>query len=663
MNRAQRFGFLTLIFLLLLFPFVRFAAADDWLPVPPEDLALKDNPKEPGADAMILYRQVIVDASKASEGGDTQEEYVRIKVFTQTGTKYGHVEIDFQDQIDTVSYVAGRTIHPDGTIVKFDGQVLQTILEKRSGAKFLAKSFTLPDVQPGCIIEYKYQLRGQPDMVQDWGWTITQPIYTRQAQFTYTPYLGYGSGLRPVDRTYLLPAGTAPKQIANGSYVMVVNDIPGVVDEPLMPPEKPIEARVDFQYVSQDEPSPTEPSDHYWNEYGKKIDANLERFIDKKSALDQALSTIVSPADPPETKLRKIYVRVQQLRNLNLEDAKTRQENKDENVKPNDNVEDVLKRGYGSGRQINYLFVGLARSAGFDATELYVAPRNEDVFIPQRNDAEQLTDDLVWVHAGSQDYYLDPAARYFPFGLLPWYETEVRGIRVDKHGATMANTPDPASPDATIVRKGDLEIKNDGSIGGTVQVDFTGLRAAVAREDERKEDETGRIKYFEDQIQSWLPVGSVFRIAKIENWENTEQPVHVEGTLSMPSFGSGATQRMLMPLEVFQPSQMGDFAAEKRVNSVYFHYPYEEIDDINFHMPLGYKVQSLPAEGKVNAGPISYDISAVAQTDIVEVKRHLVIGSVLFTKDNYPILRQIFGIVRTDDNSRMVLQNAQPSGN
>ena len=36
---------------------VRVSAGDDWQPISPDDLALKDNPKSPGADAMILYRE------------------------------------------------------------------------------------------------------------------------------------------------------------------------------------------------------------------------------------------------------------------------------------------------------------------------------------------------------------------------------------------------------------------------------------------------------------------------------------------------------------------------------------------------------------------------------------------------------------------------------
>jgi hypothetical protein len=222
----------------------RFAAAQDWQPIDPADLAMKDNPKQPGADAMVLYRSIKDDASRAQRSGDSMEEYVRIKIFTQEGTKYGHIDVQFQKSYQTVNYIAGRTIKPDGTIVKFDGQVLETTMEKANGVKFLAKTFTLPDVQPGSIIEYKYNLQGEEGWVHSHEWIVSQPIYTREAQFIYVPEVAYGSDLYPMSSTYLLPPDATPKEQANGSYVMVARDIPGVVEESLMPPERIIQSHV-----------------------------------------------------------------------------------------------------------------------------------------------------------------------------------------------------------------------------------------------------------------------------------------------------------------------------------------------------------------------------------------------------------------------------------
>ena len=244
--------------------------ADDWLPIDPADLAMKDNPKQPGLDAMILYRNVVVDVSKANVSGDAESEYYRIKVFTQEGTKRGHVEIEYDPKVANVVHVEGRTIHPDGSIARFDGQVLETTVEKSSGQKVLAKSFTLPDVQPGCIIEYRYSIQGQPERVLDWGWLVSENMFTREAHFSYMPYSGYGSSLRPIIRRYNLPSEAVATPQANGSYAMVVHDIPGIVEEPLMPPYGPIQARVDFYYEDNDAPPATGPSDKFWNHYGEK---------------------------------------------------------------------------------------------------------------------------------------------------------------------------------------------------------------------------------------------------------------------------------------------------------------------------------------------------------------------------------------------------------
>jgi Domain of Unknown Function with PDB structure (DUF3857) len=636
-----------------------------WLPLSPEDLAMKDNPASPGADAMILYRESVVDTRKTSSDGDSDEEYFRIKVFTKEGTKQGHVEVAFDKEWEDISYVTGRTIRPDGSIVKFDGQVLETTAVRAGERKVLVKTFTLPDVQPGSIIEYKYQRQSKPHYVHNLEWVVSASMFTREGHFTYIPYTGYGGlGLSARSRFHNLPAGTMPKLQVDGSYKMDVQNVPALQEEALMPPEGAIAASVEFYYEEPNEPSESDPAEKFWNNYAKKWNGELEHFIDKRHALETEAAKTVGPADPPETKLRKIYARVLQLRNLNMEDYRTQKENKAENLKPPSNAEEALNRGYANGRQINFLFVGLARAAGFDATEIFVQPRNIALyFAPNDNEANRMRADIVWVHAGSQDYYLDPGARYFSFGIMPWYETDAGGIRVTKRGGEVVTSGHAQSADATVVRDTDLTVSQDGSIAGTIQVDFTGEEGGLLRLDSRKEDETGRTKDLEDRIKSWLPVGSDFQITKIADWDDAEKPVHVEGTVSIPSFAKGALRRMLMPLEVFKGGQSSLFAPASRVNLIYFHYPYQEIDDLRLHLPSGFRVETLPQAQKLDLGAAAYEISAASAGDGVEVKRHLSVNGFLFSKDAYPTLRAFFGTVRTNDNAQMVLQNNTPAQN
>jgi len=421
----------TAVFLIIR-PVPPLVHADDWLPVSPDDLALKDNPVSPGSDAMVLYRDSAVDASGATQGGDQDEEYVRIKIFTQAGVQKGDVEIEFLKAENDVKDVRGRTIHPDGSIVDFSGKVLEKEVVKSSGIRILAKTFSLPDVQPGSIIEYKYRIQGNPHFLHDEQGLVSTELFTREAHFSYVPYSGY-SGFIPLMRSAGLPAEAHPECSISGKCTMVAHNIPAVGDEPLMPPPHVLEARVEFYYQPVNEAHGETP-EAYWSRISKKLNGDLEHFIDVKGALSSEIARIVAPSDTADVKLRKIYARDQKIRNLNLEESRTPQEQKEEEIKRISNANDVLTNGYGTGRNINQTFVGLARAAGFEAAEVFVATRNDHLFVPQAADARDLNADLVWVSAEGKDYYLDPGSKYYPFGILPWYETNDGGLRLSKKG-------------------------------------------------------------------------------------------------------------------------------------------------------------------------------------------------------------------------------------
>jgi len=135
------------------------AVADNWRPVDPSELAQKTAKVEPGADAEAIFWDVkIEDSIHGQDFQLTLNHYIRIKIFTNLGTeKYATVEIE-EAKARKIADVAGRTIKPDGSIVelKKDG-IFDRDLVKAKGAKVRGKTFTLPNVEVGDIIEYRYK--------------------------------------------------------------------------------------------------------------------------------------------------------------------------------------------------------------------------------------------------------------------------------------------------------------------------------------------------------------------------------------------------------------------------------------------------------------------------------------------------------------------------
>jgi hypothetical protein len=102
-------------------------AADEWQPISPEDLKMTSEPKAPGAPAIYLYRQV--DRNDSARAG-SEYNYVRIKILTEEGRKYGNVEIPFEKGRYDIANLRARTIRPDGSIVNFDGKVYENTIVK-----------------------------------------------------------------------------------------------------------------------------------------------------------------------------------------------------------------------------------------------------------------------------------------------------------------------------------------------------------------------------------------------------------------------------------------------------------------------------------------------------------------------------------------------------
>lgn len=631
-------------------------AKDEWLPISPADLALKDNPASPGSDAMILYRESDIDAQLAAF-----HEYIRIKIFTQQGTHAGDVELPFLKGVDNIEEIRGRTVHADGSIANFEGKTLDKEVVKASGYKFLARTFELPDVQPGSILDVKFRDQYNTDYkFLNFTWNISNYLFMREGHFSIkpNPYAFYGFSFRQ----YGLGASQHPEEQKDKSYTLVVHDVKGIEDEQYMPPENALRMRVKFFYITASVPS-TETNEQYWNRMGKTWNEEMEKFIDKKKTLSSDLASTVSPGDAPEVKLQKIYARVQKIRNLAFEQRKSKKEMKEEEIKPIANVEDMLKRGYGNPFQLNYLFIGLARAAGFEATELRVTSRNDSFFLSQVKDATQLDAQLVWVRAGGKEYYLDPSDLTYPFGLLPWYEAGAKGLRVSKDGGQIVETPLPPSSASTIARHGDFKISEEGELSGELRVEYGGQAAAVRRGENYTEDEVGRKKKMEKAIQDSLPSGAFFELTKLTDWENFNKPLVVEGTVKLTAYGSAAGRRMLVPASPFEVPQAKAFQGSRRVNMIYFHYPNEITDELQFHAPTGYTVETLPAVQEVNAGALKYNLSITQQAGSVAVKRQLVTSVILIPVQSYPALRQFFSTVKSDDEAQVVLQNTQNARN
>ena len=259
-------------------------------------------------------------------------------------------------------------------------------------------------------------------------WTLNHELFTRRARFSLRPFLN-----ARLDWTrWLLPEDVAPRRQAGGTIKLEVKNIQAFQEEQYLLPEDVLKSRVDFFYCFGFRGSTD--SEWFWNRQGKQRAEKEEKFIGKAKGVRRAVARVISPNDPPEIKLRKLYAWAQRVRNLGYERRRTEKEKKREALKDNKSVEDVLKRGYGSPWDINRLLVALARAAGFDAAVVMLASGDNRVFREDLPDFGQLNAHVVQVRLGAKGIFLDPATPHCPFSVLSWEQAGVQGLRLMKDG-------------------------------------------------------------------------------------------------------------------------------------------------------------------------------------------------------------------------------------
>ena len=624
------------------------SAGDEWQPVSQEELKMTNEPKAPGAPAIILYRQVDRDDSDART--PHEYNYVREKIFAEEGRKFADVEIPLVKGQWDIHNIKARTIRPDGSIVNFDGKVYEKEIVKARGIKYLAKTFTLSDVQPGSIIEYHYMIDFAEYYVFNSNWILSDDLFSKSAKFTLKPYTQWALQWSWPNG---LPEGTKPPVNETKLIHLEAQDIPAFQVEDDMPPEGVMKFRVDFVY--SEDGFEKEP-EKFWKKQGKKMNDTAESFVNKRKAMEQAVTEIVSPSEAQEVKLQKIYARVQKIRNTSYEVEKTTQEQKRAKEKEINNVEDVWKRGYADGNDITLLFIGLARAAGFDASPVRVATRDDHFFKPNIMRSRDLNTYVALVKLDGKDAYFDPGSAFAPFGLLPWAEAGTTGLKLDKDGGTWVTTTSPECSASQIVRKADLNLTSDGSLEGNLTVTFTGLEALWRRVEERNEDEAHRKKLLEDYVKEIIPVGIEVELTNKPEWTSSAPTLVAEYSLKVPGWVSGAGKRALFPVALFCGPEKHMYEHSTRVHPLYFHFEFEKTDDVRVQLPLGWQVSSLPQAQTNDAKVIAYSIKAENEKGALHLERHLMCKLTLLEQKYYAALRNFYQNVRTGDEQQIVLQ-------
>ena len=622
-----------------------------------EELKMTADPKAPGAAAVYLYREETTDDSL-----HYHSYYDRIKVLTEKGKELATVRIPYVYGVDKVTDIQGRTIHADGTIIPLDVKPDDLMDFKSKYYQVDTVVFTLPSVEVGSILEYRLKVRPPEYRVSEPTWDIQLPYFVHKAHFIFHPYIEPGHYITNSQGQTLTRLMYAARLTANAAvnyekttdlYSLDLTDIPAVPDEDWMPPLNTLKWRVEFYFTN----AVSGPA--FWQDAGKQWAKEAQEFTKPSNGLKKAVADIVATADTDEQKATKIYTAVQKLDNTDFSRKKSVVERKKEKLKDIHNAEDVWKQQSGSADDIALLYIALARAAGLKAWPVQVVDRNRAIFDNRTLSVRQLDDYMAIVEVNGKDVYLDPGQKMCPYGILHWKHTLVGGFRLTDKGTVTALTPFSIYKTAVIQRVAELTIDPDGSVKGTVRFIMTGPDALHWRQLALENDRDEVKKQFNESMQDELPEGvqaDFDHFLALEDYNvNLIGVVKVSGNI-----GTATGKHFFLPGLFFESRAKHPFVAQdKRSTPIDVHYPRMEEDDVTYHLPPGFTVESMPQDANT-AWPehALLNIHSSAEDGSVTVFRTLAYNFTLLDPKNYPNLHDFYQKVATADQQQLVLTRA-----
>jgi hypothetical protein len=646
-------------------------AQQQWTPPTPEELSMTSQPQVPGAAAVYLDYEETTDDDLHS-----QTYYVRLKVLTDAGKDFANVKLvsasdtsgDDSDGIVNFSSdftdIQGRTIHSDGTIVPFTGKPYDRTVEKTKGVMETEKVFTLPDVEVGSILEYRFTYRIGDDWHELPTWFVQRDLFIRKAHFywkaasffTLTNYTTGNEEARNLHVSSVLPDGmTVKASIMPGThpfniFSLDVHDIAPLPKENYMPPVRSFAYRVNF-YDTKDN-----SQDGFWKTAGGRWRDNAERFVGSASSMTAAVQTLVAAGDTDDVKLQKIYAAMMTMDNTNFSREHQAAEDRAHGLSKAKTAQDIWDRKRGSNNELAGLFVALVRAAGMNAYLMQVTNRDRSIFSPEWLSLGQLNDYVAIVSLNGKEQFFDPGERDCPFGQMAWKHSGTGGLRELAGNSTgIATTPEPPYSESQTKRFADLTLNADGTVTGTVQLIWSGAPALQRRQQALAKDEEELKHTLHKSLEDDIPSGLKVEEPTIDNLDAYDKPLIANFTVH-GSLGTMTAKRIILPGQFFEANSKPLFPQPARQTPVYFNHSAQVIDAMRVKFPAELQVESAPKEDSFALLKLAaYHTTSLVQPGVVVMRRVYTLGTAFFSVGEYSDVKTFYDKMAVDDQQPILL--------
>jgi Transglutaminase-like superfamily. len=625
----------------------------EWRPVAPEDIASKTPIVDKDADAEALFWEMRIDDSSMNDLD--MWHYVRVKIFTERGReKFSKFDIPFVKG-KKIRNLAARVIRADGSIVEIlEKDIFEREIVRVSGAKMKAKSFAVPNIEPGVIVEYKYK-----EAIDDAGASgmrlpLQRDIPVRSLNYYYKP----NGKNEPKYQAYNL-SGFKFEKDDKGFWLAKRTNVPSFKEEPLMPPEDMVKpwllltsARVGF--ISGSSFSYTfvikDPSNvsGYWGAFARERGSLATLIIKADKKIKATAEMVTAGATNQDEKLRKLYAWVQkEIKNVPY-DPNLTPEQREKLTAPKSIPEVLEKRTANSSSYVDWLFAAMASSLGMDVRLAYMGNRNNMFFNPSMTNDQLVHLAAIAVRDGESFKYLNPGDPFMPYGMLSWHDEGSAALLVAPDTYQWVESTSYSHTDNRLDRIATLKLSEDGTLEGEVIIERNGQQALTYRQTYWDETAEKRAEAVTDAIKARISTAEVSSVT-VENVFDHSKPVIERYKVRIPNYAQKTGRRLFLQPSFFSYGLPPVFSSGSRQYDIFFRHAWSEKDKVSIEVPKGFELDNADAPTPYSdAGKISSHSSIIKydkSSRLLMLDRNFYFGAngnLLFRSKSYAPLKNVF---------------------
>ena len=618
----------------------------NWRPINPQELALKIPMVDKDADAEAIFWNIWMDDSQPDK--TIFRHYLRVKVFTARGVEsQSRVDLTHFGK-DKITDIFARTIKADGSILDLKKDaILERALIKQGKAKYQSKSFVMPGVEPGAIVEYQWKQERS-----------LSPQYLRLDFQREIPSWSVSYFIKPYGRMayQTFHMHVTPIAEKGGYSSFSLTNVPAFREEPRMPPEAEVRPWVLVSFAS------TGKSPEYWNDLGKLLYEIDRMEFQSNDDVKKAALAAVGDATTPEEKLRRLFDFCRAKITNPFDDASDYSLEDLAKLKQNRFPADTLKRGVGTPYDIDLLFGAMAIAVGFDVRISRLPDRNDIFFDPKMANRYFLSRYDVAVKVGDSWRLFDPANRYATFGMLDWREEGVFALVPDRANPAWVTTPLSAPSRTTQKRNARLKLSADGTLEGDVDIVYSGHINVDWKEfldDLTPEEQAEQIA---SEVKDRLSTAEVSAV-KLENVKDSDKPLTIHYHVRVPQYGQRTGSRLFFEPNFFH-GKGPMFPSATRTYAIYFHYPWSENDDLSIELPPSFEIENGDSPGKakiadVATHDVTMQLAGDGEKQTLRYQRQMAFGlngRLVFPVETYTGIKEAFDALHQRDAHVLTLK-------